>query len=877
MVVPEMERRSSTGTGTGSASYPSFSKEHSREAVHSRESVPVFTAGDDIQRPHSSYHTPKSDIKTATSAHTSTRHASSGKPPSPPLTEEVREVKRASIASGRPKTTDKLKAESRKSRKTSSDSLRPTSDASHKSKTSSSRRSREDSDASELSQRSPDKAKYSDSTGMSKTSYRARETSSDEQPQQPSSSVTQHTQDTQATEKRSDRRPSGHPISQPFSPSSLPLPPTPLSASRPVHSSTPASRSNGRQEHYDISLPPYAATSAPPPGNMPPPPPPIIHPETSPRVDYLLENGGLPRPTARTLLPRVISQQTQPWNAYSSPRMNQGSAPNDLVQMFAPVHARLQDYMNVIEKNGSIAVATGYRSVARRLLDRVATVFAREISNERCQCVMCNSRPAPDMSDEEEKGVSWGEILEFTVGRRELPQWPPFTMAGQAGGIGVAGAEPMQKIDPDVPPEWRDHYLRQNAKVKRAVEGWLSTADDAPTSAPAEVDDETLTFAITTHIQPERRPVFIALKRGLSKLPPPGVEPPPVNNKTDMLAKVSTALQRLYRLRAPPREAECCLYLLDNQYLHNTLATIAAVTDGEWDILVSGRFDGFLVSGAETQMPSSYAHGGGAGSNIYAPSRGPTASTPLSRTTTPFSPLHRNVAASSSSPDWPHMFTRPSSTPGSPSPGPSPAAITSTPAPAPVQVDEDTEISVLAEIEREILRGMEELEDQFEKLHTQAEGVRERLRARAAGLALMAKMRRGSMMGGGGEEHVGMNGGTPDGWRPYSGHNGAAGGGGERGWTPGELGESVFDDGRSELAPDDSASQIGGGASRRREHRRDGRGSRGMPRTPAPVAEVDEGIAVGGGGGGAGVGAEKAAEKEKEKKTGGFMRGIYKR
>ncbi|KAL1304916.1 hypothetical protein AAFC00_003831 [Neodothiora populina] len=825
MLVPEMERRSSIGTH--SSSYPSFSKEHSREAVRSREDVP------------SSRPTGARSENDAPAVDPSRSTPPSRAPPSPPLTEEEKEAKRADVDRSKRRTTDKLKAEARASRKGSSDGLRPSSSTASSQKKSSSHRQRlssDDSDSSDVSDRSPNKSKYSDSTGVSKKTYKTERTSEER-----ASTITQQTQDSQATEKKPSHHPSALDTTEERPP--LPPQPSPRAPHSAHHSANPssASQNKGPYDYYDATtashalhqshgmhpppIPSSRPSSMPPPpapSAMPPPPPPIIPPEVNPRVDYLLENGGLPRPIPRSFLPRVDNQGAQNWSVYASPRMNQGSAPNDLVQLFAPVHARLDDYLKVMDKSGSIAVATGYRSVARRLLDRVATVFAREISNEKCHCVMCTSMPSPDVSEEEEKGISWGEILEFTAGRRELPQWPPFTMSGESGGLGITNAEPMQEVDPDVPPEWRTHYLRQNAKTKRAVEGWLLRSSDDPTSAPAEIDDETLTFAITTHIEPERRPLFIALRKGMSNLPPAGAERSHLP-KNDVLTKVSLALQRLYRLSSPPREAECCLYLLNNQYLHNTLATIAAVTDGEWDILISGRFDGFLISGAETQMPSSSAYYG-SGINISrGPSRGPTA-TPLSPGPTPFAPggAPSQRGGTPFSPlrnEWSGVqFPSRNGTPA-----PLGSAVL---APAPVQVDEDTEISVLAEIERDILRGMDYLEDQFEKLHYQAEAVRERLRARATGLTLTAKARRGSLA-------------SEPGVRLASPVNGLDGrfSGLAGPWTP-DLQEGTYlDDGRSELAPDDSASQIGYGS---RKHRRDGRSSRAA-RTPAPVVEEDEG------------------------------------
>ncbi|KAL8823367.1 MAG: hypothetical protein Q9170_008366, partial [Blastenia crenularia] len=123
-----------------------------------------------------------------------------------------------------------------------------------------------------------------------------------------------------------------------------------------------------------------------------------------------------------------------------------------------------------------------------------------------------------------------------------------------------------------------------------------------------------------------------------------------------------------------------------------------------------------------------------------------------------------------------------------------------------------TEIATLAEIEREIYLGMEALEDAFEALHGKAETVRIALRQRGAGLAMANQMRRGNVGGG---NNLDARLGTPAGV----------------GWES-ETDDGLGDEG-SELAPDDSASNVS-----RSRRRRPGR--RHERRTPAMVEEEDE-------------------------------------
>ncbi|KAJ6145381.1 hypothetical protein N7470_009276 [Penicillium chermesinum] len=231
-----------------------------------------------------------------------------------------------------------------------------------------------------------------------------------------------------------------------------------------------------------------------------------------------------------------------------------------------------------------------------------------------------------------------------------------------------------------------------------------------------------------------------------------------------------------------PRDPETAMFMLNHHELHHVLATLAAISDDEWEILISGRFDGFLRSGAEDAAP---------------PSRWPG-----SRSTTPYSPGGISRGAT---PNYMDSSFRPSS---QPSGGPSSPAHG-----GPISLDEETEIQVLAEIERDVFQGMEALEDAFEALHLKAEMVRRALRERGAGLSVANQSRRGSYV----EARMGT---------PFSGVGV---------WESGTE-DDFLDDDRS-LAPDDSASNISSNR-RRRPKRRTER------RTPAPVEEEDEGEEV---------------------------------
>ncbi|KAI4115487.1 MAG: hypothetical protein LQ345_003916 [Seirophora villosa] len=789
---PELERRSSSNPATPSASktslpYPSFSKAHSKEAIGSRE---------DVINKRQSYYTPdptdldKSKEDTERDAPVNPGAA----PPSPPLTTDP--VPPVEVR--RDRSTEHVRTPTRKTERKKSDLQRAAEELKRRlgrggsmisereemtrSPSSGSRRvggglARGD-EPSATSARRSNPGTPSKSRGKTVTVEDTASTSSLRRSNSPrpaalkqAEALAESTTDSDATSVAPNQPSTQKPTPQVDTISTLSddaPKSTTLTDSQDIPSRNETPASNINRNH------PYRNSIEESPMPPPPPPPPDV-PFQMPKVDYLMQNGGLPKAVPKSLLqtgqPPLAAGQQPP---AISAQVN---------RFFSPFNTLLDDYVKVMSKSGSLAVATGYRSVARRLLDRLEAVFARDISSETCNCIMCQASPLQAVDDQ--NGVSWGEILEFVCGRQELPHWPPFVLDSAQTGLGISATltqRPMESLDVDVPEEYRDHYVRQSKKTKQAVDQWLENQPSNPTSPPQDIDDETLTFAMLTRLDPEQRPLLSSLIGVEAVRAPSRAGTPFVAPRSEFLTRTGLAIQRLYRLSNPPRDPESAIYLLSNPALHNILATLAAISDAEWEILISGRFDGFLRSGAEDDTPNNMSTA--------------TLSSPPPNTNTSRGPTSFRMSTPSIS-RGPTPFTR----------APTPATLG-----APVSLDEETEIATLAEIEREIYLGMEALEDAFEALHGKAETVRNALRQRGAGLAMANQMRRGSVGGG---NSLDARLGTPAGV----------------GWES-ETDDGLGDEG-SEIGPDDSASNVS-----RSRRRRPGR--RHERRTPAPVEEEDE-------------------------------------
>ncbi|PNY29439.1 Uncharacterized protein TCAP_00651 [Tolypocladium capitatum] len=750
--------------------YPTFSKAHSKEAVTSREDVSTKRRSNPLTPEPTDLGDDERRSKSAELPRRSSASKKSCRPPTPPETDVSADKRRAEQQGPGDEEGDRPKSTvSGVSRSTSfrNDGSR----VSHKSRSSS-----QATFIKSPKHKSHDKLRSSGSTRSSSSRLSTRRTGS----------------------TRSSRK--HDPLDDESPPSSVqgssPKTPTQTAQFPPASGGSKIAPSATPDDDHPSTKATSASAAPPPP--PPPPPPPALDIQDIPRVDYLLQNGGLPYPVPRHFLSVLpVQNGSRP----SNPPLTGAET------LFAPFFNLLDQYNNVLSKQGSIAVATGHRSVARRLLDRLENVFSRDLPPHGCACVMC------DRSHEIHRGLTWGDVLEWVSGRIELPAWPPVDLAEIGAKAAEISAEVPQrpaspvKMDPDIAEEFREHYLRQSKKVRSAVDNWLNKTGETPVPPPQDVDDETLAFAILTNMDAEDRPYFNALLSGSRELksfaraPTPGYRP-----RNDFVIKCGLSLQRLYRLQQVPRDAECAAYLVKNPHTHDLLVTISNINKSEWEILTSGRFDGFLWSGADVDdsIPGAESRGETPASGYFGnrPSmspgpRGPSAMG--SRNTTPFSPYSRGTTPAS------FVSLASSGMPGGRQP---------------VSNDEDMEMAAAAEIEREIYAGMEILEDAFEKLHHKAEMVRTALRHRGAGLMQSFQNRQRIDVlpnpGSGNSQNSAYE-------RPTWAAGSECDGGSDDEWGLDDV----------DIMPDDSASNVSSSRHRRPKRRTE-------RRTPAPIEEDEE-------------------------------------
>ena len=237
MLIPEMERRSSIGDKRPQ-SYPNFSKAHSREAV-----APGSESATDVhdQRPRTPADMADSPSRV---------------PPSPPLTADDPDLRRAKSGGNMRKHTDRVKSEAGlNSRRSMDNGLRVNMTG------------------SAASSRRPSPSSVSETSAPSTGS-----TKYNKAPSQPASNVSQTTVDSQATSVAPERKPPSRPppvsVGQHYSPQSRPdsSPRTPTPQDQTFPSFVQRPKSTPGIDAFPVG---YSPRSAHPDSvAMPPPPPP---------------------------------------------------------------------------------------------------------------------------------------------------------------------------------------------------------------------------------------------------------------------------------------------------------------------------------------------------------------------------------------------------------------------------------------------------------------------------------------------------------------------------------------------------------------------------------------------------------------------------
>lgn len=409
-----------------------------------------------------------------------------------------------------------------------------------------------------------------------------------------------------------------------------------------------------------------AAATTPSGGALPalPPSPPLTRSATRSRssvitatqnqqyVDYLLQHGGLQRPVSISFSPQrdphhidYIPGNTGdiPEVSYSPINVNSGcddsAADRSSLTVFTPLHCSLDAYAQILASGGSIAVGTGYRSVARRLLERVEALFARDI------------------------GLPWGETLEWLRGKRRrerLPALPVLpvrsllkkaasgvdegeapTILGNNQGedsrhlLAPPPAVPLQQ--PPADGQGVHQMLAEGEKIrtKTKVEEWLDETEtvisttinnNTPNSGPMGLSNgrtndvagifyvtvanqfhashqnpqahDTLQDVASTTSQEEEEEKLVSsiVMELLNESPLQKEHYAQYLNDNALLERTMLSLRRLYPSFHPQTITRCiaALYLLLHPDLHPVLEAISKITKGELDLLNSGRFDGFL-------------------------------------------------------------------------------------------------------------------------------------------------------------------------------------------------------------------------------------------------------------------------------------------
>jgi hypothetical protein len=285
-------------------------------------------------------------------------------------------------------------------------------------------------------------------------------------------------------------------------------------------------------------------------------------------IDYLIPNGSLPAPVSGYFHPThdPSSLDVPPSMRSDNPNVN------PVAGIFGNLNFLLDSYLAVLSSGGSIAVGTGYQSVARQLLERVEGVFARDLGVN---------------------GIGWAEVLEHLRGSRPKPFLCVLPVRGL---LAKREEESVLNAEPACTTQQLAASVVAGVKAKPAmskVNQWLEEVEQVLRAA--EPDD----CSKALQDEDEEEEIVCQIIEGILKN---NTEESQIKNFRRYLedrvfgTRMKLALTRLYHehpveLITPPIVA---LYMLLHPEVQPLLDAIANVSEQELDLINSGRFDSFL-------------------------------------------------------------------------------------------------------------------------------------------------------------------------------------------------------------------------------------------------------------------------------------------
>ena len=297
-------------------------------------------------------------------------------------------------------------------------------------------------------------------------------------------------------------------------------------------------------------------------------------------IDYLIPYGALDGPVSDNFHP-----YQDPHSIANSPRTELPVA-----DVFGNLNYLLDSYIAILSNGGSMAVGTGYRSVARKLLQQVGGVFNREVGIE---------------------GIDWSDILEYIRGDDQKPCLCVLPVKGliqrniDTATI-LSGAEPTSsEVGPQQTKELAESVVagvREKSGTGK-VQEWLEEVEKVLRQQPPP--SPTATSTVPEEVEHEYEDeVVTQIIEGI--LPTPAQIEVFRSYLADhaYLASTKAALVRLYPQHPAVSITKpiVALYLLLHVELHPMLAAIGGLSDAEMELINSGRFDGFL-DGSTNAVP----------------------------------------------------------------------------------------------------------------------------------------------------------------------------------------------------------------------------------------------------------------------------------